>query len=357
MTYPVVTVIIPVKNAASYIRQTVSDLEAQDYPALELLIVENGSSDETAKRAGEACEHFSQRQGRSGRLLRSEKDGVSAARNLGIANAQGKYVLFLDGDDRFEPNLVSALVRGIGDVGMVSCGYDTTIEDEGDSPIYASPEGNPRVLSRSDMISRLFFVTHYQGFVWNKMFRMEVIRRFYLRFHEDVFYNEDRTFVTEYLVHVKNARMLSDHLYHYIVHSSSAMGRAMTDQALAAEGTLSLEFEREHLHRFERRVTEIRGFFYMEKALRGFPKPLFYCRQDEAFSELRLFADILTSDKSLAKRYAHSDFRTYARRAPFLHFLASGKKEEALFRKLIAYGFTGSSYTPDPGWFFREDEV
>ena len=91
---PQVTVVIPAYNAEKYIEETFDSLRAQTLTDWEALIVDDGSTDATAQIA-EKASHADARF----RLLRQENAGVSAARNHGLSEAQGTYILFLDSDD------------------------------------------------------------------------------------------------------------------------------------------------------------------------------------------------------------------------------------------------------------------
>jgi glycosyltransferase involved in cell wall biosynthesis len=93
---PLVSVVIPCFNAERYLGETLESVLAQTYSAIEIIVVDDGSSDDTQKVA----------QSYSVRLIRQKNRGVSAARNHGIRQSQGKYILFLDHDDRLLPNAV-----------------------------------------------------------------------------------------------------------------------------------------------------------------------------------------------------------------------------------------------------------
>jgi glycosyltransferase involved in cell wall biosynthesis len=93
---PLVSVIIPCYNAERYIAETLDSVFAQTYPAIEVIVVDDGSKDDTVKIA----------QKHKVRVLRQKNGKVSAARNHGIRQSHGKYVLFLDHDDRLLPRAV-----------------------------------------------------------------------------------------------------------------------------------------------------------------------------------------------------------------------------------------------------------
>jgi glycosyltransferase involved in cell wall biosynthesis len=101
MATPLVSVIIPCYNSVRYLAETIESVLAQTYPRIEIVVVDDGSSDETARIAQSYPIHYVYQTNR----------GISAARNTGIFRSHGKYVLFLDHDDRLLPEGVEAGVK------------------------------------------------------------------------------------------------------------------------------------------------------------------------------------------------------------------------------------------------------
>ncbi len=102
MTYPLVSIIIPCYQAAKTIRRTIADLLHQDYPAIEIIAVDDGSTDRTASVLQEFAEHIT--------IIRQPNRGAAAARNKGFEESHGEYVFFCDADVRAKPHMISALV-------------------------------------------------------------------------------------------------------------------------------------------------------------------------------------------------------------------------------------------------------
>ena len=117
-------------------------------------------------------------------------------------------------------------------VDLVSAGYRAYHEERIDGKthytcFYESPKEGNEDFTAERMLERLFEIGHYQGYVWNKCFRMEIIRQHRLWFHEDISYNEDRLFAVEYLACARRARMLGENRYHYILHEGNAVSASM----------------------------------------------------------------------------------------------------------------------------------
>jgi len=102
-----VSIIIPAHNVAAFIGDAICSALAQSYPRIEVIVVDDGSTDYTP----EVVRRF----GREVRLIRQENAGPSAARNAGLAAARGTHVAFLDGDDAFDPTRIEVLLDALRD--------------------------------------------------------------------------------------------------------------------------------------------------------------------------------------------------------------------------------------------------
>jgi glycosyltransferase involved in cell wall biosynthesis len=144
MSYPTISVITPCYNGAMYLRQTIESVLAQTYPPLEMIVVDDGSTDDSAAIA----ESF----GPPVRVIRQTNQGVSAARNRGIAEARGDYLHFLDADDLLHVHAYSRAVDAIrahpGSVVVFGCAR--FVHDPGTHGQMILPEDNtwfPRIIS------------------------------------------------------------------------------------------------------------------------------------------------------------------------------------------------------------------
>ena len=104
-----VSVIIPVYNVEKYISKTVESVINQDYSNVEIILVDDGSPDNSNKIIDEMAR-------RDHRIvcIHKENGGVSSARNAGLKIAKGEYVTFIDGDDWVEPNYISYFIESCG---------------------------------------------------------------------------------------------------------------------------------------------------------------------------------------------------------------------------------------------------
>jgi glycosyltransferase involved in cell wall biosynthesis len=119
---PLVSVVIPMHQAESWITDTLASVDSQTYPRVETIVVDDGSWD----RGAGLVSVFAESVERPVRLVRTTNCGVAAARNLGIAESNGAYVALLDADDLWHPSKLEYQVAQLEESGspMCTCGYE-----------------------------------------------------------------------------------------------------------------------------------------------------------------------------------------------------------------------------------------
>lgn len=209
-----VSVIVPVYNVEGYLEECVGSIMAQTHADLEVICVDDASTDGSPRLLGELA-------GRDPRLrvvTLPSCDGVSAARNAGMRVATGSYVLFVDADDAIDPHLVEhALSRA------VACSADMTIF--GFDEWHARSGAHvPREMCREHVgDATSFALADLEGVstslvtpnVWRILFRREFLEANGLSFHEDLPTSEDLAFIYEALLCDPALALLDERLYHY----------------------------------------------------------------------------------------------------------------------------------------------
>ncbi len=207
-----ISIIIPVYNSADYLPACLDSVLAQTHPATEIILVEDGSTDNSPQ----ICEEYAQKDPCI-RIISGSHGGPGAARNLGIRAATGEYIVFADSDDVCEPKLLETLLANIPKErnSMVICGILLT--DEGGYPTGEFME-NYRVLSSHDYVSDILSAWKTSplcGGVYSKLYRRELLQDHHVLFEEDTTYAEDFCFNLKYLQYVGKIVILPDLLYRY----------------------------------------------------------------------------------------------------------------------------------------------
>lgn len=194
---PAATVIVPAYNAAPYLSRCLDSLLAQTERAFELILVDDGSTDET----GAICDMRAAQDARI-RVIHAANGGVSAARNRGLAAATGRFVLFCDADDVVEPTWIERLC-GAGvpdDADMAVCGVKLVYP--GSTPPRVRNTDWQGIAEGSVPLSAVWQLQE-RGLMLtpcNKSFRREILEANQLRFDESLAYCEDEQFILRYLL-------------------------------------------------------------------------------------------------------------------------------------------------------------
>lgn len=214
MQADLISVIVPVHNAALYLNECLTSLREQTYPQLEIILVDDGSTDGSA----ELCEHMAAQDERF-KVVRQKQNGPGPSRNVGLELCTGQYLTFVDADDYVDRDLVAVLYRELvaqqADVAI--CRYLCQDEVTGKSYL-ADHQFQQSFYGDSASFLQDFFRRPVAGFVWGKLYRRELFRQ--LRF-ENIEYGED---VLLWLPLCRVARCFavsSQVKYHYRLHPGS----------------------------------------------------------------------------------------------------------------------------------------
>lgn len=215
-----VSIIIPAHNAERYIADCIESVLKQSYEDWELIIVDDGSKDQTA----EICSCYAGKDNRIRLFHNDTGKGVSSARNRGLDEATGDYIVFLDSDDLLPSDSVLLRMNYMEEVDLV-CGNNDEIDEDGRFLKKGLTRSVDSVLNNKDAVRiiTVFNKQGYQGYCWNKLFKWEIIEKEHIRFHEEISYNEDRLFCYQYVTYCQKVKMIPEVVYHYRQIQGSAM--------------------------------------------------------------------------------------------------------------------------------------
>jgi len=219
-----ISIIVPVYNAEKYIDRCVVSILAQTFEDWELLLIDDGSTD----RSGNLCNGYAQRDNRI-RVFHKSNGGVSSARNVGLDEATGKYVVFVDADDWIDNDLLHALIAN-NHADLTVC--DFTLENTDDT----CPTDH-----LNDQYYDFNAIRHLLGTVpasvlltapWGKLFNKEIIDMSHLRFNPKIVGGEDTVFVYNYLYHISSVCCTHHSLYHYWISGTGLSCQAHNDESV-----------------------------------------------------------------------------------------------------------------------------
>lgn len=218
-----ISVIVPVYNTEQYLPRCLNSIISQSFTDFELLLIDDGSTD----GSGLICDSYADRDGRI-RVFHKENEGVSLARNLGIDNALGEWLYFVDSDDELLPDGLKVLVDNISDdVDVVMGGFES-VDELGNVTREATKSVNLR-LSRKESVITLYRGQgccgyFFLGYTWQRLFRKSLVDRFSLRFDTSIAIKEDTLFVMQYLRKSNGiTQFATQPVYRYCQRPDSAM--------------------------------------------------------------------------------------------------------------------------------------
>lgn len=204
MNNPLISVIVPVYNSEKYLHRCIDSILSQTYTNFELLLVDDGSRD----RSAAICDEYALKDSRV-RVFHKENGGVSSARNLGLDNANGEWVAFVDSDDWVEKNYFFNLqtdsdVEFVIVQGFVKYGVQKL-------SVFKIDDG-----AKNNIANLLDQMVYPNLFVapWGRMFSLSIIKKYKIRF-PIISYFEDLIFNLSYLSCICVYSIVPDFSYHY----------------------------------------------------------------------------------------------------------------------------------------------
>lgn len=236
MEQPLVSVIVPVYNAKLHIARCVESIRRQSYPNLEIILVNDGSSDVSLQVADVYARADK-------RILLIDKDnsGVSATRNLAISMATGKYLQFVDSDDYLAPDATRLLVEKAeqNTADLVIAPYYRV---ETHKPLFSkNEEDSYQTIEQYGFLDAGFYdkttfarglmkepASFYYGVMWNKLYRRDIVHNHGIQCNVELGWSEDLLFNLEYIRYAARFYALAEPVYYYVQNPQSIISTQMS---------------------------------------------------------------------------------------------------------------------------------
>lgn len=256
---PIVSIVLPSYNVAPYLDDCLESIVRQTYQNLEIIIVDDGSTDDTARKADD----WLSKDGRI-HVIHQKNGGLSAARNTGLRYAQGEFILFIDPDDRIDENLISKCMSLLNNdsVSLVHYGY-RLIDENG----VLCGKNFPDTLTNTEELLPAILSDKIPSHSWQFLCRKEL--------YSDICFPEGRKaedLATTYklVAKAKRCAVLSDCLYEYRVRSSSILGELTSNHMKA------MKYYQDELLAFREMIDWTKSDDYIHMVQNNMIQHLFY---------------------------------------------------------------------------------
>ncbi|MCX4350743.1 MAG: glycosyltransferase [Lachnospiraceae bacterium] len=224
MGIKMISVIVPVFNIEEYIGECIESIISQSYSDLEIILVDDGSTD----RSGGICDTYAQKDNRI-QVIHKNNGGLVSARKAGLRAAKGKYISYVDGDDWIDSRMYQKLLEMNSTADVIAfagyeeygpgreCGYKKNTIEEG---LYESGEERFRLYSLM-MFNGNFFENGVLTYLWSKLIKRELLMEPQMNVPDEVSYAEDAACIYPCLLKAESVYVSNELLYHYRVRQDS----------------------------------------------------------------------------------------------------------------------------------------
>lgn len=221
-----VSIIVPVYNSENYIDRCLESILGQTYEDLEIVLVNDGSTD----RSKEIMERYAAKDERI-KIVSQKNQGVAAARNTGLDNVTGDYILYVDSDDWIEKNMLERMIVAVGaDSDIAFCGSDQaeSQEEVAIAPVQVKYE----VWDHNQQLLEFMKHKRMTGMLWNKLIKKSLTDG--IQFDEQVGFGEDAQFLWQVLKRSTKMVVTNEVLYHHVMDENSISHLNFSDKKYSA---------------------------------------------------------------------------------------------------------------------------
>lgn len=224
-----ISIIIPVYNCENHLSSCLDSIIDQSYTNFEILIVDDGSTDKT----NYVYNYYKNKDSRI-RVIKQKNLGVSCARNKGIDNAKGEYLIFIDSDDMIKECMLEKLYKGLveNECDIAFTGFEVIgsklRKSDTDVLLKICCEKSIGIISNEDAIERTMSTDPNEvlyGYIWRNLYKADILRENNIRFSEGIKISEDFMFILEVLDKCKNVVIIPEELYIYNINDSSVTSK------------------------------------------------------------------------------------------------------------------------------------
>lgn len=233
---PLISVIVPIYNIEKYVGECIGSLTAQTFTDIEIIAVDDGSTD----NSGKICDELAAKDKRI-KVIHKNNEGLVAARKTGLKAAAGEYVGYVDGDDRVGKDFYSTLFNAAEKYGgdVVAAGFSRDFMGKIEEKMNGVNAGHYSGEELENVRTRLIscgdvYVPGIYTYVWNKLFRRSVLEKFQNAVPDEITIGEDAAVVFPLLSECNSVSVIADCSYKYRQHEQSMIKKSDWSQSNGA---------------------------------------------------------------------------------------------------------------------------
>ncbi len=222
-----ISIIVPIYNVAEYLPQCIESICRQTYADLEIILVDDGSTD----RCPDICEEYAMKDKRI-HVIHKGNSGPSGARKTGIAASHGEYISCVDSDDWIEQEMMQKLMNiGAGADIIAAAGYEECGSYQGIKKNTVREGFYTTLEQRKDLYGRMlmngnFFEYGIQTSLWGKLFKRDIFEKYCMEVPDNISYGEDTACIYPCILASESVYVTNQLLYHYRMRKGSIVRSA-----------------------------------------------------------------------------------------------------------------------------------
>ena len=214
MNSPKISLIVTIYQVEQYLERGIQSVLNQTFKDFELILVDNGSTDGST----EICNKYKEKDERI-KFFQKSHGSIASGRNFGLKHATGQFIQFMDADDFIAPSMLQKMYTNCiqSNSDLITCGYQKMYLNEKDDEYFVKCEVEDQIYSKTEFLSvcAKYCENFILYFVWNKLYRADVIRNNGIWFDENITRSEDILFNLEYIKNANSFSFINEPLYIY----------------------------------------------------------------------------------------------------------------------------------------------
>lgn len=247
-----ISIIVPFLNSEKTLDKCIKSILNQTVDNYEIILIDNSSTDKSKNIATSYSQKYN-----FIKYYNIKKRSVSAARNKGLSEAKGNLICFVDSDDYISKKYLEIMYKELINNDLVICNFTSNSSKVNDKIDYV------KKIDNNNIFNLILKDKKIRGYVWNKLFKKEIIEKNNIKFNENLVIGEDIDFVFHYLRYCNNISFINSNLYYYNLNSNNTVNN-IDNYKYALDGWINL-FDNYKKYNKDYKNMDLINYFYLKK--------------------------------------------------------------------------------------------